>query len=67
MKMVPLSESEFAFEKCAGKITFQIDKSGQVNSAKLLLAAAGERTGKKKKSDPSKKAKEKPANDDSAK
>ncbi len=48
MKMVALSESEFLFEQCAGKISFQRNSSGQVQSAQLYLDAAGERTGKRK-------------------
>lgn len=57
MKMLPLSESEFAFEQCAGKISFQIGKNGKVESASLQLDAAGERIGKKKKDAPPKKDK----------
>ena len=48
MKMLALSESEFVFEKCAGKISFQIDTEGNVESANLQLDAAGERIGKRK-------------------
>jgi len=61
MKMLALSESEFAFEKCAGKISFQMDKNGKVESASLQLDAAGERIGKRKKGTPPKKGKSKSA------
>ena len=72
MKMLALSESEFVFEKCAGKISFQMDKNGKVESASLQLDAAGERIGKRKKGKPPKKDKpksatEKPALDKSGK
>lgn len=61
MKMLALSESEFAFEKCAGKISFQMHKNGKVESASLQLDAAGDRIGKKKKRTLPKKDKPKPA------
>jgi len=78
MKMLALSESDFAFEKCAGMISFQMDKNGKVESASLKLDAAGERIGKRKKGAPPKKDKpeskdkpgpaaEKPAPDKSGK
>ena len=64
MKMVALSESKFTFEKCAGGISFQLSKDGEVESASLQLDAAGVRTGKKKKNaQPKKKAKSGAATD----
>lgn len=66
MKMVALSESEFVFEKCAGKISFRLSPEGQVESATLELDTAGKRTGKKKVVPP-KKGKKNAAKDDSAK
>lgn len=72
MKMMALSESEFVFEKCAGKMSFQMSAGGQVESAILELDAAGKRTGKKKgaplkKGTPPKKRKKNAAKNDSAK
>ena len=62
MKMVALSESEFTFEKCAGKIVFQFDENGKVESASLQLDAAGERIGQRKKDAPPKKDKSRSKN-----
>jgi len=67
MKMLALSESEFAFDKSAGKITFQLDENGKVESANLQLDAAGDRFGKKKSDASSKKDQPKPAPEKSVK
>ena len=61
MRMVPLSELEFTFEKCAGKISFKLGKAGKVESASLQLDAGGVRTGKKATDDPTKKVQPKSA------
>jgi len=57
LKMLALTETEFAFEKCAGKISFQLGENGKVQSAKLQLDASGaeDRFGKKKNDTSAKK------------
>ncbi len=63
MRMLAVSETEFTFEKTAGKITFQLSENGEVESANLQLDGGGVRTGKKKKEASPKKVQPKSGKD----
>jgi len=48
MELIPVTESEFLMQECAGKLVFEFDDDGHVKKAKLHLDAAGKRVGTKK-------------------
>jgi len=47
LAMVPLSATEYSFTKAAGKISFQLDDSGNPTGIKFELDAAGKQSAKK--------------------
>ena len=51
LQMIPQSATEFAFEKSAGSVQFELDENGRSKSFTLKLDAAGQRKGERKSSE----------------